>query len=72
MVNINKLKAILVEKELNVESLANMIGIDKSTIYRRLNGGGEDFSIKEADQIAEALNLSLEEVNLIFFSQFVA
>lgn len=72
MVNVNKLKAKLVESGMNVEELSERIGIDKSTLYRRLSADGDTFSIKEADKIIKELNLTKEEVNSIFFSQFVA
>lgn len=72
MVNILKLKAKLVETANNVESLAKYIGIDRSTLYRRLDGGGQDFTIGEADKICQALSLTAEEANRIFFSQYVA
>lgn len=72
MVNINKLKGKIVENGLTTEKLADLIGIDRSTLYRKINGNGESFTIKEADLIVKKLNLNLEEANAIFFSQFVA
>lgn len=72
MVNINKLKGKIVECETNVTNLALTIGIDRATLYRKLIGKGENFTIKEADSISKELNLTLEEVNSIFFSQYVA
>lgn len=72
MVNVNKLKGKIVENGLNVSELAALIGIDKATFYRKLSANGESFTIKEADLIAEKLSLNRDEVNSIFFSQFVA
>ena len=72
MVNINKLKGKIVERELTVEKLADILGMDKSTLYRKISSNGDSISIKEADAISKALSLSLDEVNAIFFSQFVA
>ena len=72
MVNINKLKAKMVEMGTNVENVADKIGIDRATLYRRLSGGGGAFTIGEADAISRELALSKEEVNAIFFSQYVA
>lgn len=72
MVNINKLKGRIIESGMNVEKVAELIGMDKSTLYRKINSNGESFTIKEADLIANALNLTYHEVNAIFFSQFVA
>ena len=72
MVNINKLKGKIVENGLTIEKLADNIGIDRSTLYRKINNNGETFTIKEADLIVNALNLTAEEAKAIFFSQIVA
>ena len=72
MVNINKLKGKIVENGLATEGLADLINIDRSTLYRKINQKGETFTIKEANLIAKALKLTSEEVNAIFFSQIVA
>lgn len=72
MVNINKLKGKIVENELSIEKLAKEIGMDKSTLYRKLNSEGEHILIKEANLIVKKLNLTPEEAVSIFFSQIVA
>ncbi len=71
MVNINKLKGKIVERELNITELALKINIDKATLYRKINNKGENFTIKEVDKISKVLLLSLEEMNSIFFSQYI-
>lgn len=72
MVNIDKLKGKIVECRLTIESLANKIGMNPSTLYRKINNGGLPFTIGEADNIASVLNLTADEVNAIFFAQYVA
>lgn len=72
MVNVNKLKGKIVENDLTIEKLAGIIGIDKSTLYRKISHKGETFTIKEANLLARALRLTAGEVNAIFFSHFVA
>lgn len=72
MVNVNKLKGKIVECGLNISELANLIGIDKATLYRKIGDEGQKITIREADLISKELRLSREEVNDIFFSQFVA
>lgn len=72
MVNVNKLKGKIVENGMSVQELAELVNIDKATFYRKLNANGETFLIREADAISKALNLTGEEVNAIFFSQYVA
>ncbi len=72
MVNINKLKGKIVECGLNISELASKIGIDRATLYRKMNSDGKNFTIEEADLISRELNLTYNEVNAIFFSQYVA
>ena len=72
MVNINKLKGKIVENGLTVEGLAEKLGVDRSTLYRKLNAEGETFTIKDANMICKALELNIQEATAIFFSQYVA
>lgn len=72
MVNVNKLKGKIVENGLTIQELADSINVDKATLYRKLNSNGETFLIREADAISHKLNLTLDEVNAIFFAQYVA
>ena len=72
MVNVDKLRGKIVERRLNVSLLADKIGIDRATFYRKMNTAGETFTIREADAITKELLLSKEEAVAIFFSQYVA
>ena len=72
MTNVDKLKGKIKEMRLTPEKLAAIVGIDKSTMYRKLNNGGDEFTIGQADIIAKALSLDAGEAQAIFFSQFVA
>lgn len=72
MVNINKLKGKIVEQGMNIADLASKLSMNRSTLYRHLNNGGYDFSIREANEIAHALDLNYSEVMDIFFSESVA
>ena len=72
MVNVDKLRGAIVERRMNIDQLADAIGADRSTLYRRLNTNGESFTIKEADSIAKVLSLTGKEAAAIFFAQFVA
>lgn len=72
MTNVNKLRGKTVEHGYTIEKLAKEIGMDRSTLYRKLSSEGESFSIREADTIVRVLNLSKDEAVAIFFSQFVA
>lgn len=64
--NIRKLKGKMVEHGYNVENLATKIGVDKSTLYRKLNEG-EKFTVGDAQKIKDELNLTDTEAIDIFF-----
>lgn len=65
--NINKLKGKIVEEGMNVETLAERIGIDRSSMYRKLNNF-EKITIGEANKIKAVLNLSNEDATDIFLA----
>lgn len=65
--NVNKLKGKIVENGLNVVALAEMTGIERSKLYRRLNNF-EMFTVGEVSRIKDALNLTGEEATEIFFN----
>jgi len=71
MVNINKLKGKIVEKGLNVERVAQDMGVNTATLYRRFQAG-EQFTIGEAQAICGILNLTTQEATDIFFNGGVA
>ena len=63
--DINKLKGKLVEKQVNVETLAKMIGTERSTMYRKFNNA-EKITIGEAVKIKSVLGLTDDEATEIF------
>lgn len=65
--NVNKLKAKIVERELSVEKLAVLIGVDRSSLYRKLNNA-EKITIGEANKMKAALEISNAEAVDIFFA----
>lgn len=65
--NMNKLKGKIVEKGMNVELLAASIGVDRSSLYRKLNNG-DKITIGEAVKIKNALGLSAEDAVDIFLT----
>lgn len=64
--NVNKLKAKLVENGLNVETFARKLGLNPQTVYNKMNNDG--FKMTEARKIGEILNLSSTELCEIFFA----
>lgn len=71
MVNVMKLRGIMVEKGFTQESLSKAIGIHISTLNRKLKDG-EDFTIGETNKIVEVLQLTKKEAMEIFFNNYVA
>ena len=63
--DLNKLKGKIVEKGWNVETLAERIGVERSSLYRKLNNF-EKITIGEAKKITVALELTNEEASYIF------
>lgn len=62
----------MLDKDISIVELASRIGVNKSTIYRKFQNNGENFTIAEANKIVEVLELSKEEAISIFFSHIVA
>lgn len=71
-VNVNMLKGKIIEKGMNVTELAQKIGVDRATLYRKMENNGDTMLVRDANNIVSALNLTSEEAVAIFFSQFVA
>lgn len=63
--NMNKLRAKIVEREMNVEDLAEMIGMTGATLYRKLRAPLK-ITISEAIQMKDVLKLTDEEALDIF------
>lgn len=72
MVNVEKLKMRISECGMNVTVLSKKVGINEDNLYRKLNYSDNNFTIKEAELIATELKLSLEDMNDIFFSNYIA
>lgn len=70
--NVNKLKGKIIENEMNIAKLASLLGMDTSTLYRKLNNKGETLTISEANKIVKLLDLTEDEAMAIFFSHIVA
>lgn len=64
--NIPKLKGKMAEKEINVEKMATLMEMDRSTLYRKLDNG-EKFTVGEAHKIKDILGLTNDEATAIFF-----
>lgn len=72
MVNVNKLRGKIVEKETDQESVARAIGMHRSTFYRKMKSGGTEFTIGEIQNMVKAIPLTNSEAMEIFFNNTVA
>jgi DNA-binding phage protein len=71
--NIPKLKGKIVEREMNMEQLADAMGIDRSTLYRKMSPDKDKkpedkITIGDAVKMKEILNLSNDEAYEIFLA----
>lgn len=64
--NLNKLKGKIVENGLNVPKVAEMLGIDPKTLYRRLNSG--KVTVEDAAKMKAFLSITNEEAIEIFLT----
>lgn len=67
MVHINMLKSKMVERGVNSEKLAEALGVNLQTYYRRLKNDGANLRISDVQTITETLRLNTDEFNAIFF-----
>ena len=72
MVNIERLKAVMKERNISIKDASDAMGMDEATYYRRMKGKGEKFTLMEVEKLAEMLDLEGEDVQEIFFSKALA
>jgi len=65
--NRNKLRGKLAEANMTIEALANALGINSVTLYRKMSGES-DFSRSEMQIIRQTFRLSAGEMDEIFFA----
>ena len=69
--NILDLKAEIARRDLTVPKLADLIGMDKKTLYSRINGE-TTFKQTEIVKISQVLNLTEDMIMSIFFADIVS
>lgn len=70
-IDIAVLKQIVIMKNTTFEALAYELGIDRTTLYRKLKRGTSGITLKDAATITESLELSPTEVTRIFGGRYV-
>ena len=68
-VNTQKLKGRIVECNTTLEAVADTIGINRCTFYRKLKNSGKSFTISEVHKLVEAIPLTRDDAIEIFFGQ---
>lgn len=71
MVNTQLLRKKMADNNSTISDVAEKIGVDKATLYRRM-ADTEAFTIGEVEKIAAVLGLSHEDAVNIFFNPDVA
>ena len=69
MADMKKLKEVIKKKNLSVEFVAEKIGIDRATFYRKVNSNGEKFTVGEVNKMAEEIGMTSTEVVSIFLPE---
>ena len=72
MTNVSILKGKIVEKNVTQEAVADDIGMDRSTFYRKMKNEGKQFTVEEIQKLRKILELSNDDIIKIFFTQEVA
>lgn len=67
MLERNKFRGAIVSRGYTVDAIADLVGINQATLYRKINGTSE-FTRQEIQTIRLALDMSDEEVMNIFFA----
>jgi len=66
MIAISKLKGAIVANDTTQKEVAEEIGMNRSTFYRKMKNGS--FTVEEAQKIVNAVPLTKEEAISIFFA----
>jgi predicted transcriptional regulator len=72
MVNLPKLKGKMVECDVSQDQMAKELDVSRSTLIRKMAGGGLGFTVGDVKRIIEILSLTKDEVVAIFFTESVA
>lgn len=68
-IDVAALKRKVAEQNTTMEGMALFLGIDRSTLYRKLRDGGGGITVHDAHMIASFLGLSDDETIRIFWSR---
>ncbi len=66
--NTQMLKGKIVEAGTTQEAIADSIGMDRSTFYRKMKRMGNTFTVAEMNGMVKSIPLSKEDAVTIFFN----
>ena len=64
-----RLKAKVAEKNTTMEAIANLAGMDRSTLYRKLRDNGEKLTLGDMARICDVLRLSPRDCVDLFWRE---
>lgn len=70
--NTEALKTFMETAGISAKQMANVIGVDVSTWYRKLQTNGDSFTIREMNTMIRRCNMSTVEAANIFFNEKLA
>lgn len=69
VVNVQRLKGKIVEKETTQECVADAMGMNRTTFYRKMKNGGDGFTVGDIHKMITYIPLTKEEAVDIFFTE---
>ncbi|MDR1567505.1 MAG: helix-turn-helix domain-containing protein [Streptococcaceae bacterium] len=66
MINVSILRGKIVERNMTQEVVADEMGINRSTFYRKMKEYGKQFTVEEVQKLAKILSLTSDDVMKIF------
>lgn len=68
-IDVAELKRMVVMKNTTLDAVADVLKIDRSTLYRKLRGDARGITVREAQMISAYLDLSVDEMLNIFWKR---
>ncbi len=62
-----ELKRKIMEQNTTLEAVAQTIGVNRSTLYRKLRSGGKTLTVSEVFKISQFLNVPPKEIFDLFW-----
>ncbi|MCI9357783.1 MAG: XRE family transcriptional regulator [Lachnospiraceae bacterium] len=68
VVNVQRLKGKIVERETTQECVADAMGMNRTTFYRKMKNGGNGFTVGDIHKMIMYIPLTKDEAVDIFFT----